>query len=326
MELLFLICHGNKNSRFLVQKEGDYKSVLISNNNNPFVGMDIDEKNLNIESVNEKWIERYEKYNKSNKKIKSHMIKYKKQNPKMNNLEWGYWAGKQYEHILPEKFRILNLIDGPFFNMSEERYQELVSRKEIHKGFGNLNSSQAFAINLFVPMIQNKYLYKSFVKEQNLGEIKHEEFEQVLIKDEGTQLDFYLETEQKKFTFEIKYSENAFGDTEKDESHEIKYNEIYKNRLLKCIDNLSEDEFFEEYQLWRNICFAAEGYEVRFVFPAFREDLADKVVKAKERCKNEIKDKIDFIYVDEFIKKMKESDDDSLRKHYLEFENKYLNL
>ena len=89
---------------------------------------------------------------------------------------------------------------------------------------------------------------------------------------------------------------------------------------------VTEDEFFEEYQLWRNICFAADGYEVRFVFPAFRKDLAKKVLKAKERCKKEIKDRINFIYIDKFVRKMKESGDEDLRKHYSEFENKYLKL
>ena len=326
MKLLFKIKQGNNKSRFLVKKEGEYKSVLISNDENLFVGMDIDENSYTIEPVNEKWKMKYEKYCGSTKNIKSHMIKYKNENPKMKNLSWGTWAGRQYEHILPENSRILNLIDGAFFEKEKEIYKHLESRKELHKGFGNLNSSQAFAINLFVPIIQNKDLYKSFVDESDIGEIKLDDFEKVLIKEEGTQLDFYLETDRKKYTFEIKYSENAFGDTERDAAHEIKYNEIYKARLLNCVDNLSEDDFFEEYQLWRNICFAAEGYEVRFVFPSFRKDLADKVIKARERCKEEIKERIDFIYVDDFISKMKKSKDENLRKHYSEFEEKYLNL
>ena len=152
------------------------------------------------------------------------------------------------------------------------------------------------------------------------------EFEKVLSSEEGTQFDFYLETDKKTYTFEIKYSENAFGDTEKDEKHEIKYDSIYKERLKSVVNNLSEEEFFEEYQLWRNICFAAENKEVHFVFPEFRQDLTEIVKNAKDKCKESVKGKINYIHVEEFVTKMKSSNDENLRKHYTEFYRKYLKV
>ena len=54
--------------------------------------------------------------------------------------------------------------------------------------------------------------------------------------------------------------------------------------------------------------------------------MGDKVNEAKAKCKENIRGLIDFIYVDDLVNKMRESNNENLKKHYEEFYEKYLNL
>lgn len=327
VELLFKMVKGNEHSRFLIKVQNSiFKSVLIDNSKTPYVGKIIDVQESWLSDVSESWIGKYERYCRSTENIKSHMIQYKKETSDLRNLPFGLWNNNKYEHILPEDKKELNLIHPYYIESLLDFYNKLKNGNDLHKGFANLNSSQAFALNFFVPIIKNEELFADLLELPKMEKIQSAEFEKTLNEEEGSQLDFYLETLSDAFTFEVKYSENAFGDAEKNEHHDIKYTDIYKDRLAKVIDNLSGDEFFEEYQLWRNICFAGDGKTVCFVFPKFRNDLREKVENARNKCKQSIKDKIKIIFVDEFVNKMIKADNENLRKHYQEFKHKYLDL
>ena len=327
VELLFKMVKRDKTSRFLVKKQdGVFKSLLINNSENPYVGKVIEVKEDKLCDVDKKWINKYEKFCRSIENIKSHLIFYKRQNTDLKNLPFGSWNGNEYEHILPEEEKELNLIHSYYAESLLDFYNLIKEKNELHRGFANLNSSQAFALNFFVPIIKNEELFADLFELPCFEKIKLAEFEKTLDDKEGSQLDFYLETKASAFTFEVKYSENAFGDAEKDERHEIKYNEVYKGRLSRVIDNLTEEEFFEEYQLWRNICFAGDGKIVCFVFPKFREDLTEKVMAAKDKCKEDVKGQIKILYVDDFVNKVINGDNENMKKHYQEFKRKYLDV
>ena len=324
INLIFLISKGEKHSRFLVKIADEYKTVLLDNEDGLEAGKTIFFQGI-IENADDKWIKKYENYSKSTKNIKKHMVDYKNKCLDLKDLPWGTWHGKRYNHILPLNKKELNMIHSCYYKDLFSYYYDLRSKHEIHPGFANLNSSQAFALNFFVPIIKEN-LFSKLLKIPEFELIKNTCFEKKLDETEGTQLDFYLETTTSSFTFEVKYSENAFGDAERNEEHLKKYYETYKNKLDEVVGDLSEEEFFEEYQLWRNICFSNKDRYVYFVFPQFRDDLAKKVEDAKNKCKVNFKDNIKILYVDDFVKEMMKSDNIKLREHYTEFYEKYLNI
>lgn len=342
-EIIFKISGGEKNSRYLireVENNENYKSVLLPVDEKPYLWktIDVEKKNdFKIEAAKEKWIEKYKRYFPNVEKLKEHLIDYKNKNEKLKDCECGEWNKKKYPHILPAAK--LNLLNAGYKKQLELTFDEIDRRKEIHKGFANLNSSQAFALNFFVPIIE-EHLFDELLHGIKIHQIEKDfnpKFEFIKFENEGTQLDFYLETLDKRqnFTFEVKYSESAFGEAnnstnEKETEHNKKYNDIYKQKLefvLKEFDaNKFKNKFFEEYQLWRNISFASDDTFVCFVFPEFRNDLKITVDEAKKLCKPEIANTIHCIVVDEFVCKMMKNDNTNLKNHYTEFYEKYLDV
>ena len=121
----------------------------------------------------------------------------------------------------------------------------------------------------------------------------------------------------------MKYTENEFGKAKDDLNHQQKYSEFYKERLEDIVDIKSGD-FFKEYQLWRNIIYAKNGY-VFFVLPNFRKDLIDKVQEAKKKIKNkEIETRVNVLIIDNMVDTCK--GENIFKEHYEEFEKKYLLL
>ena len=129
----------------------------------------------------------------------------------------------------------------------------------------------------------------------------------------------------------MKYSENAFGDTESDERHKIKYDNVYKAKLDKIISSFNADEFeksfYEEYQLWRNLCgLCNEDRIVCFAFHKYRNDLIEKIESAKEKCKKELQKRIKIVIIDDFIEEILKTGTEKQKNYYSEFKEKYLDL
>ncbi|MBR5645060.1 MAG: hypothetical protein IKX23_00275 [Treponema sp.] len=251
------------------------------------------------------------------KQIKAHLAQYKEE--KLNIYECGeYWKNKKkYGHILPLEKKYENIIDQGFKN---DLIKYLSDNSE-HLGFHHLNSSQALALNLFGPLFEKRKvcIIDSSMKENQFSA----KFEHIEDKREETNFDVFIESGNDKYFFEVKYSENNFGKAKDDIGHKQKYEEIYKEKL-KEITDISENEFYKDYQLWRNILYAEKGI-VYFVIPGFRDDLINQIENAKKKIKNEnLKEKIKIIIIEELVKKCKK--EPALVKHYEEFEEKYLNF
>ena len=247
--------------------------------------------------------------------IKKHLAKYKEE--ALHISENGIWWKNQqeYPHILPFSDRCKNIIDKGF----AKDLKELIHKDFLHLGFSHLNSSQALALNLFGPLvIKNKLsLISSQISdsEENKGLFEHIELE-----NERTNFDFYIQNQRHKFYFEVKYTENEFGKAKKDFCHQQKYSDFYESRLRE-IAQLKEDDFYKEYQLWRNIIYAKNGY-VFFVLPKFRDDLIKKVEKAKESIINDdVKKRTSVLTINSLVSNFQRIDE--FREHYKEFENKY---
>ena len=248
-------------------------------------------------------------------KVKESLGRYKEQN--LEILDCGEWwkNHKQYKYILPIEKKYDNIIDKGF----KENLIAIIPKDKLHLCFHHLNSSQALAINLFGPLIITNNLK---VIDSEFGVLDlHSDFEYVENQKEGTNFDFYLGCQDKRNFFEVKYSEQKFGNAKDDPSHQQKFAEIYKSDLGE-ISDISEKEFYKNYQLWRNILYTRKG-NVYFVLPKFRNDLIEKIGKAKALIKYEnVKEKIKILVIDDLVSKCKEILD--LEKHYEEFEKKYL--
>lgn len=250
-------------------------------------------------------------------KIKECLGKYKEQRLGISDCgEW--WRNhRSYKYILPVEKKYENIIDEGF----KEKLIEMMPEKKLHLGFHHLNSSQALALNLFGPLVKtnNLKVIDSDFEALDLNS----DFEYVENQKEGTNFDFYLGCPDSRNYFEVKYTEQKFSSAKDDPSHRQKYAEIYKSDL-KAISDISENEFYKNYQLWRNILYAQKG-NVFFVLPKFRTDLMEKVKKAKELIKEEnIKKNLKILVIDSLVAKCKEIPD--LKKHYEEFEKKYLDF
>ena len=255
--------------------------------------------------------------------IKENLSRYKKNTLGIDKN--GMWKGSEYSHILPFDDRYENIINKGF----REDLKRLISQDALHFGFPHLNSSQALALNLFGPLVIkgklamiNKVLENKLISNESEG--KFEFIEQA---NEGTNFDFYIQDKSNKVYFEVKYTENEFGKAKNDLSHQQKYSEFYERRLEDIVDINREtfkETFFKEYQLWRNIIYAKNGY-IFFVLPRFRDDLIKKVNDAKKEIKNtEIGNRVKLLIIDELVEECEKNKE--MKDHYIEFRKKYLSF
>lgn len=243
-------------------------------------------------------------------------------------------------YILPDKDTEKNLLDSGYFLEEKKVYEDLKSQNRIHRYFRHLNSSQALALNLFVPVIEEN-LYSSLfcidgIKIQNpeFEHIEKKSFEDKFSGFRKTNFDFFVQSGNEKFFFEVKYSEKDFGKAASDEIHKQKFQEIYLPELKEIctkegLQEIDEKRFLKEYQLWRILCHVRYG-GVYFAVPEFRSDLKSKVESARSVIKKEYQDKIHILVIDEFVEKMiskgEAEGNEKISGHYKEFKKKYLEL
>ena len=156
----------------------------------------------------------------SNEQIKHHLERYKIE--KLRIKENGIWINnkKEYPHILPYRKRSKNLIEKEYINTL--LLYSLNSGKALHPGFHHLNSSQALAINLFVPFLVESKLGTLLQEIDIEDSIEKSEFEYIENEKEGTNFDFFIKGKTNSYYFEVKYSEQKFGYAKNDKRHRDK--------------------------------------------------------------------------------------------------------
>ncbi len=189
----------------------------------------------------------------------AHLANYKTQ--RLGISQQGIWLDRKgethfYGHILPDGLEYLNLLESIRAEM--RRYLEAHSSIKLHKDFKHLNSSQAFAFNLFFPYFaaggsSGKALSMALGLDMEFSD-EGWLFEE--IQDENTNVDVVWknQTGQKVFC-EVKLSEAEFGKAADDAKHHEKLRDIYSRRLRGLIspDLLEPRVFFGHYQLLRNV-------------------------------------------------------------------------
>ena len=256
-----------------------------------------------------------------NKSIKDHLASYKKRVLKVSQN--GMWRNKQYAHVLPEKLKMLNIINSDYYKMIVDKIEN--SNIKLHHDFHHLNSSQALCFNLFYPLFfENKFvpLLNFFLDSNTLNDtVEKYEFEYVENDQENTNFDLFVKTTKKNYYFEIKYTENEFGKAKNDYSHQQKYNEIYKEKLVK-FNNVKMEEFFKYYQIFRNLIYD-NGYNF-FVFPSYRLDLKETLDKViNNYCSASRKKHIIYLPIEDIVKTALDFKNKKLTHHYELFKEKY---
>ena len=262
-------------------------------------------------------------------KIKAHLSKYKSDN--FSGLANGRWKNnnKLYSHILPEENQFDNLLPQyktAFHDYFENHYIKL------HPDFHHLNSSQAMCFNFFFPLYHERKLE---LITDFLG-FKNEtiNYDLVCFEKEGlevkfgripTSFDFYFETTSgKKFHFEIKYSEGGFG---KAKINTDKFDSVY-SKFLKPINSTfhSSQQFFDNFQILRNLVHIADKSFIIFVYPKGNE----VVKRDSDRVKTDFlnKDFHDHFYSTTwenlFANVINSIVDNKLKTQFVDFKEKYL--
>lgn len=171
-----------------------------------------------------------------------------------------------YQHILPKDQMWLNILQ-PFREVIQQ-YLAGRPRIKLHRYFHHLNSSQAFALNLFFPYFERGGSAQLL---QALGcheELNAWEPECVVDALEGTNVDLTWVAGGVRTYCEVKLSEQDFGKAADDAAHRHKLETIYRPVLRDSFapEQLEPRWFFAHYQLFRKVWLAARDAESQVIF------------------------------------------------------------
>lgn len=240
--------------------------------------------------------------------LKEHLIAYKHKH--LGGPPAGTYrhSGKElpYEHILPIQTRNLN-----FLEQSRDQIKSFLRANpqvKLHKYFHHLNSSQAFALNLFVPFFEGGVDASSALLGA-LGqrtELVSWEPEAVPDSTEGTNLDAaWVTTDGTKTFCEVKLSENDFGKALSDERHRNKLRDIYLPRLAPYLSQELQTEagFFRSYQILRNVWHLVGTPKGRLVFllPRGNSKLWPMLEATIEHISTSVREKIHCVAIEDVL-------------------------
>jgi hypothetical protein len=249
------------------------------------------------------------------KTLKSHLDDYRR--GRLGGVESGMFekngVERPYGHILPKDLQWLNILEP--FRLEVMQYQAANSLR-LHRYFHHLNSSQAFAFNLFIPLAQ--HAPQKLAAALKTPAVLCLQLEQCVEPLERTQVDAHWMTDDSSCVYcEVKLSESEFGTTDGTGRHSRKLEETYRPVLEgRVSDQLWEDKgarFYQFYQVYRNLWLAARnGHEtdqVRFLLPAANTALVAQLNEALTLVGSALRSRTRIIYVEEVLRQLAESPD-----------------
>jgi hypothetical protein len=233
------------------------------------------------------------------------------------------------EHIL-DGDKWLNIPSG-----MREQVRTHVEAKgiKLHQYFHHLNSSQAFALALFVPFFGGGADAASALLSAlgQPGQLVGWETEAIPCPEEGTNLDArWLRNNGVETFCEVKLTEDEFGKAENDVRHQTKLREIYAPRLSPYIDArlLEADSFFSAYQILRNLWHAAgtASGRVLFLYPRQHTLLTRQLFEVMEHVKPALRDRIDVAHTEDVLTHLTDNPQcpQQLRNYAVELTRKYV--
>lgn len=212
----------------------------------------------------------------------------------------------------------------------------------------HLNSSQTMCISFFKKFFESEQNEKLLAKILSIHKIEVGEefcdaiFEHIPYAKEGTNFDFYLKTTSgKQITWEVKFTESEFGGIKKKADKYIdKYKKVYLPLLSdsnykgnrKTSGNCDWEneeilEFYEYYQIRRNILYAKKGDYVLFLTPRENTALDAERAYIEKFAKQAGTDRIRNVYWEDLLKTTLEvvACVPELLDYYTKFKEKYFN-
>lgn len=240
--------------------------------------------------------------------LQEHLGRYAKE--RLGVFEEGTYKGKKYSHILPAGLKYLNILES--IRKEVQSYLRNHPRIKLHQYFPHLNSSQAFAFNLFYPYFFEEHGFAARTLSAVLGvdaEVLEPEFEAVPDPAEGTNVDVMWKVPGGACVYcEVKLSEAEFGTAEDDARHLRKWSEIYKPRLESIVaeDLLKDKIAFKHYQLLRNIALLASDTRSRLVIlmPRANEALDPSLQKVLAGIKPSCRERVGVEYIEDCLGKL----------------------
>jgi hypothetical protein len=190
--------------------------------------------------------------------------------------------------ILPIAHREANILERYRAQFWSSNYAKI----RLHRSFHHLNSSQALCINLFYPLIAEHALgfFLQFlgiapdVELEAFFEIESD----IELAARRTAFDFSIQLAAKGNIFvEVKYTEDGFGRTKKDDAHRAKFQKTYlpliENSPFFAPECKKEEFFLNHYQILRNLVHISDTDRVVLLFPPANTVVAEEAVYARDR-------------------------------------------
>lgn len=265
------------------------------------------------------------------KHLKAHLAEYKRRH--LGVEADGIWAknGQAYPHILPSDIYAQNLLE--LIRSDLLGFLEQPKSIKRHTDFHHLNSSQAFALNLFFPYAaagepSGHTLSGAFGLPDRLARV---EFEVILDERERTNVDAVLTSQSGVRTFcEVKLSESEFGSARADARHRKKLQNIYAPHLQGIVQPslLEEANFFRDYQILRNLWLLHGDATTRlaFLLPAANEPLVAQLERVLAGVTAQYRARVHVVFVEQLLRRLQDDPDASpaMRRHAQAVEEKYV--
>lgn len=234
------------------------------------------------------------------------------------------------EHILPKTDTWLGI---PSETREEVlRYAQAHGIK-LHRYFHHLNSSQAFALSLFVPFFEGGVPgANALLRALNVpGSLQEWKAEAIPLPTEGTNLDaWWRTTDGAEYFCEVKLTESEFGVASNDVAHQKKLAEIYAPSLLPHLKprRLESEAFFQSYQILRNLWYAASAEHARvvFLYPRQHRILTDLLSLVLDDVTSSLRERVMVVHSEDVLGHLRDSADcpTRLRSYAGRLAEKYL--
>lgn len=250
----------------------------------------------------------------------------------------GEWNGVEYKHIYSNLRN--NFIDGSYPKESCIKGDLPNTAIKYHRGASHMNSSQVMCISFFKKFFEKpeyECILLDILKSNGIeiaaeDQIEAAAFEYEPCTKERTNFDFFILLHSGvKISFETKYTESEFGGISPDKNdphrYDRKWDEIYKDMVSECpFLAIGKEEFYENYQINRNIVYAGVADYALFLTPAANHENGIEKGRTYIDRLNHLHIKI--LYWEEITEKTRKSvcDFSELREYYEKFYDKYIRI
>jgi hypothetical protein len=245
------------------------------------------------------------------KDLQSHLTAYK--HSRLGVKEAGIFLHKGVElrcgHILPKDLKWLNILEP--CRKEVRHFIKTHPDVRLHKFFHHLNSSQAFALNLFFPFFEGGNAASSALTRAlgTKGAATSWIPEHLPDVEEGTNIDISWQNDQGSWAHcEVKLSEAEFGKAKNDLRHLKKLKEIYGPVLQPCCPArlLEPATFFGYYQILRNVWLAARdpAASVVFLLPKSNKSLWKSLDEVVSSLEPSLRKRIHLTAVEDVLQKL----------------------